>query len=55
MLIFVVVGEFGKMEDILEDTVNITGAVSCHNALTAVLRGVSYVPVNRLIGYGVNS
>ena len=43
------------MVDILSVAVDSTGVTSFRNALTAIFRGVSYVPVNTLVGCGVNS
>ena len=52
---FLLVGEVGKMENILSDAVESTGVMSLCNSLTEILRGMPCVPVNRLVGCGVNS
>ena len=52
---FSFVGEFGKMKDIFSDDVDSTGVMRLCNNLTAILRGVPFVAVNRLVVSGVNS
>ena len=43
------------MVDILSDAVDSTGEMRLRNTMTATLRGVPCVPVNRIVGCDVNS